>query len=94
MNKSQIIAALIAAGVSEANESMTVDQLKALAAERGVSLTPPSKPLSVEESPGSELERFNELVAEKIAAGLPADTAAECAKRQLEREAENAKKQP
>jgi hypothetical protein len=39
-------------------------------------------------APGSELDRYNELVAEKMAAGLPHETAAECAKRQLAREAE------
>jgi hypothetical protein len=51
-----------------------------------------AKPKETEaESPASDLTRYEELVAEKIAAGLPADTAAECAKRQLEREAENAK---
>jgi hypothetical protein len=52
-----------------------------------------AKPKDTEaaESPTSELARYEELVAEKIAAGLPADTAAECAKRQLEREAEHAK---
>lgn len=36
------------------------------------------------------LDRFQELVAEKVTAGLPHDTAAECAKRQLEREDEAA----
>lgn len=39
-------------------------------------------------APQSEMDRYHELVAEKVAAGLPADTAAECAQRPLAREAE------
>ncbi|MEO5712995.1 MAG: hypothetical protein ABIT37_05865 [Luteolibacter sp.] len=43
MNKTQIIAALIAAGFPP-DESLTVEQLKAFAAENGVSLVKPAPP--------------------------------------------------
>lgn len=84
MNKAQIIAALIAAGVTEANESMTVEQLKALAAEKGVSLVPAAKPAPPAEKPAetfsgqvSKDAYYDAMRQRKVKAGLQLEQAIE-----------------
>lgn len=80
MNKPQILAALAAANV-QADESMTVAQLKELAAQHGISLARPRVSADREvEQP----EDIKQQIAHKVEAGLTYEQAVEVINRQQE----------
>ncbi len=85
MNKKKIIAALHAAGIPEANESMTLEALKTLAAEKGVTLT--STATSKGRVPDDDY--YDGLRQAKVAAGLPLETAIEVTARQRKEDEAN-----
>lgn len=83
MNKTEILAALAAAGVT-ADESMTVAQLKELAAANNVSLVKAKLSTDVEAEVAPD---DKELIAAKMAAGLSHEQAIEVINRQREHDA-------
>ena len=92
MNKTEILAALAAAGIT-ADETMTVAQLKELAAANNVSLVK-EKPttgdvLEFEAPPAADPDA--ELIAEKVRAGLTESQARDVIKRQRAEDKANAK---
>lgn len=95
MNKTEILAALAAAGVT-ADETMTIAQLKELAAANNVSLVK-EKPVVpegevLEPEPAVGPDKDAELVAEKVRAGLTDKQAREVIARQRAEDAANAAK--
>lgn len=94
MNKTEILAALAAAGVT-ADETMTIAQLKELAAANNVSLVK-EKPAVLEGEvlefePEAGPDKDAELVAEKVRAGLSDKQARDVIARQRAEDAANAK---
>lgn len=101
MNKTQILAALLAAGVTEANETMTVEQLKALAAEKGVALVkepagpsnepspPPAKKTAKSKGKPPGDDYYDKMRQDKVTAGLPLADAIEVTARQRAEDAAN-----
>ncbi len=86
MNKTEIIALLLAAGIA-CDETMTVAALKELAAANNVSLVK-EKPVLPEVPEEEEPElSIDDLVAAKVAAGLTFEQALEVIKRQAEADA-------
>jgi hypothetical protein len=76
MNKTEILAALRAANVA-CDDSMTVPQLKELAAANNVSLVKASKPAAEDTPAAEDGPSDDELIAAKVAAGLRYEQAVE-----------------
>lgn len=78
--KAEILAALLAAGVQGVDETMTVEKLKSVAAEMGVSLEKPRQAKAKGTAPGDDY--YDGMRQAKVAAGLSLTDAIEVTARQ------------